>query len=71
MLPPPPPGTKQKFDELGPERFAAWMLQQKRVLITNTDLLMARQSLLATRFRTQDMAMIAPVREPSAAIVFG
>src|ERR1700735_2863888 len=30
----PPPGTKQKFDELGPEQFAKWMLEQQRVLIT-------------------------------------
>jgi pyruvate carboxylase len=60
VLPPPPPGTKQKLDELGPERFAAWMLQEKRVLITDTSMRDAHQSLLATRFRTQDMAMIAP-----------
>jgi len=60
VLPPPQPGTKQKFDELGPERFAAWMLQEKRVLITDTSMRDAHQSLLATRFRTQDMAMIAP-----------
>ncbi len=59
-LPPPPPGTKQKLDELGPERFAAWMLQEKRVLITDTSMRDAHQSLLATRFRTQDMALIAP-----------
>src|SRR5439155_607319 len=40
-LPPGPPGaaapgTKQKFDELGPERFAAWMLAEQRVLLTDT-----------------------------------
>ena len=28
-LPPPPPGTKQKLDDLGPERFAAWMLRRR------------------------------------------
>ncbi len=59
-LPPPPPGTKQKLDELGPERFAAWMLHEKRVLVTDTSMRDAHQSLLATRFRTHDMAMIAP-----------
>ncbi|MGP0055343.1 MAG: pyruvate carboxylase, partial [Steroidobacteraceae bacterium] len=57
---PPRPGTKQKLDELGPDRFAAWMLQEKRVLITDTSMRDAHQSLLATRFRTQDMALIAP-----------
>jgi pyruvate carboxylase len=59
-LPPPPPGTKQKLDELGPDKFAAWMLAEKRVLLTDTSMRDAHQSLLATRFRTHDMALIAP-----------
>jgi pyruvate carboxylase len=59
-LPAPLPGTKQKLDELGPERFARWMLDEKRVLITDTAMRDAHQSLLATRFRTLDMALIAP-----------
>jgi pyruvate carboxylase len=59
-LQPPPPGTKQKLDDLGPEKFAAWMLQEPRVLITDTSMRDAHQSLLATRFRTRDMASIAP-----------
>jgi len=54
------PGTKQKLDELGPERFAQWMLQEKRVLITDTTMRDAHQSLLATRMRTIDMTAIAP-----------
>jgi pyruvate carboxylase len=58
--PPPAPGTKQKLDELGAERFAAWMLEQKRVLLTDTTMRDAHQSLLATRFRTHDLAAIAP-----------
>jgi pyruvate carboxylase len=56
----PPPGTKQKLDELGPERFAQWMLDQQQVLITDTTMRDAHQSLLATRMRTIDMASIAP-----------
>ncbi|HEX2492828.1 MAG TPA: pyruvate carboxylase, partial [Steroidobacter sp.] len=59
-LPPAQPGTKQKLDELGADRFAAWMLEQQRVLLTDTTMRDAHQSLLATRFRTQDMAVIAP-----------
>ena len=35
-LPPPAPGTKQKLEELGPERFAQWMLAEERVLFTDT-----------------------------------
>jgi pyruvate carboxylase len=59
-LPPIAPGTRQKLDELGPEKFADWMLAQKRVLLTDTSMRDAHQSLLATRFRTYDMAAIAP-----------
>jgi pyruvate carboxylase len=56
----PPPGTKQKLDELGPAGFAQWMLAQKQVLITDTTMRDAHQSLLATRMRQPDMAAIAP-----------
>jgi pyruvate carboxylase len=59
-LAPAPAGTKQRFDELGAEKFADWMLSQKRVLLTDTSMRDAHQSLLATRFRTYDMAAIAP-----------
>ena len=56
----PPPGTKQKLDELGPERFARWMLDESRVLLTDTTMRDAHQSLLATRMRTFDIVAIAP-----------
>ena len=56
----PQPGTKQKLDALGPDKFASWMLDEKRVLITDTSMRDAHQSLLATRFRTHDLALIAP-----------
>jgi pyruvate carboxylase len=56
----PPSGTKQLLDELGPQRFAEWMLAQKRVLITDTTMRDAHQSLLATRLRSYDMLRIAP-----------
>jgi pyruvate carboxylase len=59
-LVPPVPGTKQKLDELGATKFAQWMLDQKRVLLTDTTMRDAHQSLLATRFRTRDLERIAP-----------
>ncbi|HEU4623382.1 MAG TPA: pyruvate carboxylase [Steroidobacteraceae bacterium] len=59
-LPPPAPGTKQKLDELGPERFAQWMLEEPRVLLTDTTMRDAHQSLLATRMRSLDLTAIAP-----------
>jgi pyruvate carboxylase len=55
------PGTKQKLDELGPKKFAEWMRNEKRVLLTDTTMRDGHQSLLATRMRTFDIARIAPV----------
>ena len=59
-LPPPSPGTKQLLDERGPKGLADWMLASERVLITDTTMRDAHQSLLATRMRTHDMSVIAP-----------
>ena len=54
-----PTARKQRFDELGPEKFAAWMRAQKQVLVTDTTMRDGHQSLLATRMRTYDIARIA------------
>ncbi|MCC7198838.1 MAG: pyruvate carboxylase [Gammaproteobacteria bacterium] len=56
----PRPGTRQLLDQLGAKGLADWMLKQDQVLITDTTMRDAHQSLLATRFRTHDMAAIAP-----------
>jgi pyruvate carboxylase len=56
----PPAGSRQLLEELGPERFAQWMLKQERVLVTDTTMRDAHQSLLATRLRGYDMLRIAP-----------
>jgi pyruvate carboxylase len=55
-----PAGCRQRLEALGPERFAQWMCAQQRVLLTDTTMRDANQSLLATRVRTIDMAAIAP-----------
>jgi pyruvate carboxylase len=55
-----PPGTRDRFRELGPEKFAQWVLEQKPLLLTDTTFRDAHQSLLATRLRTHDMLRIAP-----------
>jgi len=55
----PPPGAKQHLDRIGPEKFAAWMRDHKRVLVTDTTMRDAHQSLLATRMRTYDIAAVA------------
>ncbi len=54
-----PEGTRDKLLALGPEKFAQWVLKQKRLLITDTTFRDAHQSLLATRFRTYDLLQIA------------
>jgi pyruvate carboxylase len=56
-----PAGTKQILDEKGPAAVAAWVLKQKKLLLTDTTFRDAHQSLLATRMRTWDMLQIAPV----------
>ncbi len=55
-----PDGTRQKFVELGAEKFSRWVLAEKRLLLTDTTFRDAHQSLLATRMRTYDMLRIAP-----------
>src|SRR5690606_1996061 len=54
-----PDGTRQRLDALGPQKFAAWMREQKQVLVTDTTMRDAHQSLLATRMRTYDISRIA------------
>lgn len=53
-----PQGTKQILDTQGPEGLVKWVKAQKRVLLTDTTLRDAHQSLLATRVRTHDMLNI-------------
>ncbi|BCM22219.1 pyruvate carboxylase [Mesorhizobium sp. J8] len=54
-----PDGSKQRLDTLGPEKFAAWMRDQRQVLVTDTTMRDGHQSLLATRMRTYDIVGIA------------
>lgn len=54
------PGSRDRLKELGPEKFSQWMLASKPVLMTDTTLRDAHQSLFATRMRTADMLPIAP-----------
>ncbi|GAA2357270.1 pyruvate carboxylase [Saccharopolyspora halophila] len=56
----PPPGSKQKLTELGPEGFARWMRESNNVGVTDTTFRDAHQSLLATRVRSKDLLAVAP-----------
>ena len=55
-----PYGTKNLLDEKGPKAVADWMLAQSQVLVTDTTMRDAPQSLLATRMRSIDMIRVAP-----------
>ena len=54
-----PDGTKNKLTELGREGFIDWVKNEKAIQFTDTTFRDAHQSLLATRFRTQDMIAVA------------
>ena len=53
------PGTRQKLQALGPEKFAEWLRAEPLIHYTDTTLRDAHQSLLATRMRTIDMLKVA------------
>ncbi len=56
----PADGTKTLLDAKGPKAVADWMLDQKRLLLTDTTMRDGHQSLLATRMRSIDMIRVAP-----------
>ncbi|HRD14592.1 MAG TPA: pyruvate carboxylase, partial [Mycobacterium sp.] len=56
----PPPGSKQRLDELGPEGFARWLKDSPAVGVTDTTFRDAHQSLLATRVRSSGLLAVAP-----------
>lgn len=53
-------GTRQLLEEKGPKAVADWMKAQTRLLLTDTTMRDAHQSLLATRMRSIDMIRVAP-----------
>ncbi len=53
-------GTRQILVDRGPDGFVAWMRSEERVLVTDTTMRDAHQSLLATRMRSLDMIRVAP-----------
>jgi pyruvate carboxylase len=57
---PVPPGSRDRLRELGADSFSQWMRAQPQVLVTDTTMRDAHQSLFATRMRTADMLPIAP-----------
>ena len=56
----PPPGSRQRLQELGPEGFARWLRESSAIQITDTTMRDAHQSLFATRMRTFDILAASP-----------
>ncbi|MTI69519.1 MAG: pyruvate carboxylase [Firmicutes bacterium] len=52
-------GTKQILDKNGPDGVVEWIKKQNKLLLTDTTMRDAQQSLMATRVRTKDMIKIA------------
>jgi pyruvate carboxylase len=52
-------GSRDVLRSLGRDKWVEWVLKQKRLLITDTTMRDAHQSLLATRVRTYDMLRVA------------
>ncbi|HEY0009732.1 MAG TPA: pyruvate carboxylase [Tepidisphaeraceae bacterium] len=65
-----PAGTRTRLLELGPDGFCKWVLKQKPLMITDTTMRDAHQSLLATRVRTYDMLQIADFMAHNASGLF-
>ncbi len=51
------PGLKQLLDAEGPQAVSKWVLDQKKLLLTDTTMRDAHQSLLSTRMRSRDMLL--------------
>jgi len=56
---PRPSGSKDLFMQLGAEGLSKWILEQKKLLITDTTMRDAHQSNLATRMRSFDLLKVA------------
>ena len=67
---PRPPGTRDILREKGPDALARWVLAQDRLLVTDTTMRDAHQSLLATRVRSYDLLRIAPATSYLASGLF-
>ena len=54
-----PSGSRDLYKKLGTKKFMEWILAEKKLLVTDTTMRDAHQSLLATRVRTHDLLKIA------------
>ncbi|CAM3179309.1 pyruvate carboxylase [Lactiplantibacillus plajomi] len=62
--------AKDVLDQRGVARLQEWLLAQKRVLLTDTTMRDAHQSLFATRMRTKDMLAVAAASQKALPQLF-
>ena len=55
-------GSRDLLLDLGPEKFAKWIMAEERLLITDTTFRDAHQSLIATRMRSFDMLRVVQIK---------
>ena len=65
-----PKGTKDYLTRHGPEKFAEWTRKQKKLLVTDTTMRDAHQSLLAARMRSYDQLQVADAVAQRASDLF-
>lgn len=63
-------GTKQILDSKGPEGVVDWIKDQKKLLLTDTTMRDAQQSLFATRLRTKDILKVGKATSVHAKDLF-
>ena len=70
IMQPRPSGSRDLFMKLGAEGLSKWILEQKKLLLTDTTMRDAHQSNLATRVRTYDLLKIAAPTSYLASDIF-
>ncbi len=63
-------GAKDAFLEMGAKDYTQSLLKEKRLLVTDTTMRDAHQSLMATRLRTNDLIVAAPATNMAMANAF-
>ena len=63
-------GAKDKFLRMGAKDYTQSLLKEKRLLVTDTTMRDAHQSLMATRLRTNDLIVAAPATNMAMANAF-
>ena len=64
------PGARDTFLKMGAKAYTQSLLQEKRLLVTDTSMRDAHQSLMATRLRTNDLMAAAPATNMAMANAF-